>query len=264
MAESEVIPLFTLKTMTGRLHRYAVEGTQVTFTFVTNEVTSKTEANPTWTNIDLEAETYAFWVGVTDELMEDTFSDIGAQIRVQAVEALLNTVESQLLDGSGSPVTGALRNGSVNVKRSGSISILNVDWDDIKTLIDGLPLKKQKADAVFIMHPTIWDILINDKDAMGRYFWDVSQAGPRIAKGYPVKLSDNMPDIGDDAADKAFIVFGNPRYILYGIRMGLEFRYFDQTMYALQDDENFWRARTRFAGVVAIPTNFAVLKTLAS
>lgn len=264
MVQSEIIPQLTRKAMTGRLHRYAVEGTQVSFTFVTNEVTDKTEANPTWTNVDLTAETYAFWVGVTDELMEDTFADIGAQIRVQAVEALQNTIEEQILNGSGSPATGVLQDTSVNESNIDSTSFEDVDWDDLHLAIEDLTTRKKRVGAAFFMHPTVWDKLRTQVDANGRYFWDPATQGPRTAYGYPVYLSDNVPDLSDSAVSTAFIGFGNLKYALWGVRMGLEFRYFDQTMYAVQDDENFWRARTRQAFAVGIPANFARLVTAAS
>jgi HK97 family phage major capsid protein len=107
-------------------------------------------------------------------------------------------------------------------------------------------------------------VLATQQDAVGRYYWDPTVAVSRRAKGYPVLLSDNVPDTDDSAVSTAFIVFGNPKYTLYGIRMGMEIKYFTETMYAVQDDENFFRIRTRFAGVVGLPANYAVLRTASS
>lgn len=263
-AVSEIIPKFTRKQMTGRLHRYPVQGTVCGFTYVSDEVTSKTEANPTWTKVDLEAETYAFWVGVTDELMEDTFADIGGAIRQQAIDAYVVTVEGQMLDGSGSPITGLLRVASTESLIIASTSIEDMDWADVRNMVPKLTTKGQRLGGGFMMHPTVWDILANSKDADGRWYYLPHAAAPKTIKGYPVWLSDNMPDVDDDAAAKAFVVFGNPMYTLFGIRMGIEFKYFTETMYAVQDDENFFRVRTRLAGKVGQPTNYAVLKTAAS
>ena len=263
-ALSEIIPKFTRKQMTGRLHRYPVQGTTTSFTFVTNEVTDKTEQNPTWTNVDLTAETYAMWIGVTDELMEDTFADIGGALRQQAVEAFVVTVETQLLAGSGSPVTGLLANTSTNAYAMDTTSIDNVDWDDLQALSAKLTTKGQRQGAVYMMHPTVWDVLANAKDANGQfYFNNLNSAVPKSARGYPVLTSDNMPDTDDDAAETAFIAFGNPAYTIFGIRMGLEFKYFDSTFYAVQDDENFFRIRTRLAGNIGLPGNYSILSTKA-
>ena len=262
-AASEIIPKFTQKQMTGRLHRYPVQNDVCSFTFVTNEVTSKTEAKPDWAKVDLEAETYAFWVGVTDELMEDTFADIGGAIRQQAIDAYVVTVETQMLDGSGSPITGLLRDTGGNDLAMATSSILNADWDDLQDLSAKLTTKGKRVGAGYMMHPTIWDIFAQSKDADGRFYFQPNAAVPMTARGYPVWTSDNMPDIDDDTAAKSFIVFGNPTYTIFGIRMGLEFKYFDQTMYAVQDDENFFRVRTRLAGKIGQPANFATLTTKA-
>ncbi len=264
-ALSEIIPKFTRKMMTGRLHRYPVQSTKAGFTFVTNEVTSKTEANPTWGKVDVEAETYAFWAGVTDELMEDTFADIGGEIRQQGIDAWVITVETGMLDGTGSsptPITGILR-GSTHSLVMDTNSILNADWDDLQNLSAKLTTKGKRVGAGYMMHPTIWDIFATSKDADGRFYFMPNAAVPRTARGYPIWTSDNMPDIDDDTADKAFIAFGNPTYTIFGIRMGMEFKYFTETFYAVQDDENFFRVRTRLGGIVGQPGNYAVLKTKA-
>jgi len=258
---SEVMPLFTRKRMTNRLIRYPVESNVAGLTFVTTEVTDKTESNPTWTYVDLSCETFATWVAIIDELLEDTFTDIGAAIRVQVLEDYIKTVEDQMFEGSGSPFTGILNETTAKVYSMTSTSIDDLSWDDMQWLIEKLTERKYRLGAVFMMHPTIWDLLCREQNAVGSYLWLPTTVVPRMCRGYPVKLSDNMPTASEDSSEKAFIVFGNPKWMWLGLRIGLEFRYFDQTYYAVQNDENFWRARTRFGTKIAIPTNYAVLKT---
>jgi HK97 family phage major capsid protein len=259
---SEIIPYLTKVPMSGRLIRYPTQGSTVfEFTFVTNEVTDKTEQLPTMSYVDLECETFAGWVGVTDELMEDTFLDIGSILRTQAIEDLQYTIEEQALNGSGSPFTGALQNTSTNTSTLDSTSFDDVDWDDLRIAIQQLTTKKKRVGAQWVMHPTVWDSLSDKQDGMGRYYWDPARAQGRSAWGYPVLLSDAMPTTS--ASDTAFILFGNLKYIYHGTRMGMEVKYFDQTFYALQDDENFFRIRTRFADVVSLPENFVAIKTKA-
>ncbi len=43
--------------------------------------------------------------------------------------------------------------------------------------------------------------------------------------------------------------------------MGMEMKYFDQTIYAVTDDQNFFRIRTRFADKTTLPENFVAIKT---
>ena len=260
---SEIIPQLTKVPMSGRLVRWPTQGSTVfEFTFVTNEVTSKAEQKPTISYVDLECETFAGWTGVTDELMEDTFLDIGGILRMQAIEDLQYTIEEQALNGSGSPFTGALRNTSVNSLVIDSTTFDGVTWADLLSGIEALTTSKKRVGASFVMHPTVWDELASKQDGSGRYFFDPTRGLGRTAWGYPVLLSDAMPSTS--AVSTAFILFGNLKYIYHGTRMGLEVKYFDQTMYALQDDENFFRIRTRFADVVSIPANFVAITTAAS
>jgi len=260
---SEIIPQITKIPMSNRLIRYPTQGSTVfEFTYVTNEVTDKTEQKPTISYVDLECETFAGWVGVTDELMEDTFLDIGGILRTQAVEDLQYTIEEQALNGSGSPFTGALQNGSVVGSTIAGTTFGSVDWSDLLTAVEALTTKKQRVGASFVMHPTVWDILASKQDAVGRYYFDPQRAIPRSAWGYPVYLSDAMPSTS--AVSTAFILYGNLKHIYHGTRMGMEIKYFDATMYAVQDDENFFRIRTRFGDVTSLPTNFVAITTAAS
>ena len=261
---SEIIPRFTRKTMAGRLLRYPTEGTKFLFTYVTNEVTDKTEQNPTWSYKDLECETFAGWVGVTDEFMEDTYADIGGELRAQAIDALQLSVETQLIDGSGSPFTGILQDTGTTSLAMASTSFDDVEWSDVLALRAKLTTKGKRRGGVYMMHPTIWDILSQSRDPSGRFLYLPHAAAPKTIGGYPVLTSDNMPEADDTSAATGFIAFGNPSYTYYGIRMGLEFKYFTETFYAVQDDENFFRIRTRYAGIVAIPANYAILRTAAS
>jgi len=260
---SEIIPQITKIPMSNRLIRYPTQGSTVfEFTYVTNEVTDKTEQKPTISYVDLECETFAGWVGVTDELMEDTFLDIGGILRMQAVEDLQYTIEEQTLNGSGSPFTGALRNTSVVSSVIDSTTFDGVTWADLLTGIEALTTKKQRVGASFVMHPTVWDILASKQDGSGRYFFDPTRGIGRTAWGYPVLLSDACPSTSATAT--AFILFGNLKHIYHGTRMGMEIKYFDATLYALQDDENFFRIRTRFGDVVSLPTNFVAITTATS
>lgn len=262
---SEIIPRLTRIPMRNRLVRWPAEGTTTfEFTFVTNEVTDKTEQKPTLTYVDLECETFAGYTGITDELQEDTFLDIGGILRIQAVEHLQATIETQALNGSGSPFTGALQNASVVTSTIDGTSFDSVTWADLRTAIQKLTTTKKRVGAVFFMHPTVWDGLISKQDGTGRYFFDPSRSGPRTAWGYPVLLSDNVPADADSAVSTAFIGFGNLKNIFHGTRMGMEIKYFDQTAYAVHSDENFYRIRTRFGDVVAIPANFVAITTASS
>jgi len=260
MLQSEIIPKFTHMPMTGRLVKIPAELTQSSFTHVTNEVTDKTESAPTYTYVDLTAETYAFWVAVTEEFMDDTMVDMAALIRSYAVEALQTLIEGQICNGS-TGATGIMQESGCTDSVIDSSSIEDITWDDLHDMIALLTTGKKRAGAAFIMHPTIWDRLRMLQDGVGRYFFDLQQEIRRSAFGYPVYLTDNTPALTDDAASTAFVIFGNPKYALWGTLLGMEMRYFDQTYYTMLVDENFFRCRVRQAYDVGLPGNFVLLKT---
>ena len=84
--ESQLIPLCRRIPMQNRLHRIPTESTSLAWVHVTNEVTSKTESNPTFSYVDLECETFATWVSCTDEVIEDTIVDILEYCLVEILE----------------------------------------------------------------------------------------------------------------------------------------------------------------------------------
>lgn len=112
------------------------------------------------------------------------------------------------------------------------------------------------------MHTTILDIFKKIKNDVGDYIWE-KPAGttPGTLAGYEYILSDAMPDATDSAVSTAFVAFGNPKYILHGNRVGMEFKLFDQTSDNMVYDRLFLRARLRQAFVTSIPTAWAVMKT---
>jgi len=260
---SEVVPALTRVTMTGRLHKYAVESTEPAFTFRTNEVTDIDEENPDWTDVDLEAETFAYWVGCSDELVEDTFVDLGNVLREQAAQAWLTTVESQVLNGT-SPFTGILQHGSISSITQGGIGFADIGWTDLLDMIDGLSTRRKRQNLSFCMHPTIWSQLISEQDAQGKYYFDPSYTGPKRIWGYPCLTSDSMPALTETATDTKYVIAGNFKKHLLGVRVALEARYYPDTMYSVQDSENFFRFRTRIASIVALPAAFYNLKSAAS
>ena len=238
-----------------------------TWTWVTNEVTAKTETNPTFNNVDLECETAAAWVAFTEEFQEDALVNIGEYFVSLFRESWQKEFDTQCLNSATAPFIGVLTNTGVNILNldAGSIGFGDVTFDDMKNLVAKLTTQSKRNGAKFIMHVTILDIFKGIKDDNGRFIWqEPAGSQPGTIMGYEYILSDAMPDASDSAVSTAFIAFGNPKYILHGSRVGLEFKLFDQTSDNLVYDRVFLRARTRQAFVTSIPTAWAVMKTAAS
>ena len=148
---------------------------------------------------------------------------------------------------------------------AGRTGFANLDLDDLIDLRAGLTSQAKRNGAAYIMHMTIRDLISKIKDDNGNYIYaQPGAAQPGTIWGEPVIISPAMPDIGDTADDTGFIVYGNPKHILHGNRIGMEFRLFNQTSDALVYDRNFLRVRLRQAFVVGQPSGFAVLETAAA
>lgn len=260
LTRSQIIPRVRKIKMTGRLHQIPITSTEMALTFVTNEVTDKTESIPTFNSVDLEAETFACWAGCTDELMEDTFADIGAHLTLEIRQDLLDKTESSLLNSS-SPFTGILQASGTSEEVTGGPDASDTDWEDLLEVKHNLSSRRQQ-DGVYVINPEVWEsLVINTVDAMGRYYFDPSKAGPYTVWGRSLYLSDNMPSLASVTSSTKFMFFGNLYYTVLGIRVPLEVKYYSETMYAVQDNENFFRFRTRFGTKVVLPGAYSCLKT---
>lgn len=261
---SEIIPNVRRVPMEGRLIRWPVETASCEFAHVTNEVTAKSESNPTMSYIDLECETFAGWLGVSDEYQEDSFIDLGQWIRQMVSQNLIDTIEEQLLSSAGAPFTGVMSYTSNVSHTMGGTGFEDVGWDDLRDCKNALDTKRKRQRCAYVMHSTVWDILCTQVDAMGRYYFDPSRGVPRNAWGYPVYLSDAMPDEDASSTDTPFIFFGPLEQIMLGTRVGLEIRYYPDTKHSVEDDQNFYRFRTRFAVKSIMESAFSICKTAAS
>jgi len=253
--------------MNSRSIRYPATLAGASFTWVTNEITAKTETNPTFSYVDLECETAAAWIAYTDEMDEDSLAPLGQYFVTLLREAWQTEFDEQCLNSDTAPFVGVLQNTSANILNlgAGSTSFSDVTFDDMYDLIAKLDSKAKRNGAKFIMHTTVLDIIKKIKDDNGNYIYQ-HPAGtePATLCGYGIIESDAMPDADDSAVSTAFIAFGNPKHILHGDRVGMEFKLFDQTSDALVYDRLFLRARTRQAFVTGIPSAFSVMKTAAS
>lgn len=253
--------------MSVRKITYTQKLVGATWTWVTNEVTAKTETNPTFGSVDLECETAAAWIAFTEEWGEDSFVNQGAYFTELLRESWQTEFDKQCLNSATAPFIGVLQNTGANILNlgAGKTSFADVTFDDMHDLVAKLTTQAKRNGAKFIMHTTVLDIFKKIKNDDGDYIWE-KPAGttPGTIAGYEYILSDAMPDSTDSAVSTAFVAFGNPKHILHGNRVGLEFRIFDQTADTMVYDRLFLRARTRQAFVTGIPAAFAVMKTAAA
>jgi HK97 family phage major capsid protein len=234
------------------------------FTKLTNQTTAKTEDTLTLGRATLTVCTYAFWIAITEEMDEDSLVALGAFIRNMGAEAWALKYDQLCLSDS---TYGAIKTTGVKqvTMAKGGTAFGGITVDYCNDLVKQLDTRAKRRGARFFMHPTVWDYLVDAKDDNGNYILrQPADSAPLALRGYPVVLTDGMPDSGDSAISTDFVGFGNPAYIINGDKTGFEFRIFDQTMGTMQYDQIYLRCRVRQAFVNAIPTAWAKLTTAAS
>lgn len=266
-AQSDLMGRVRRIAMTSRTAHIPVSAGGVTFTVPANETADLTESSPTFDELTLSALTYAAWMGVSEECLEDSISNLGSFLQTLFAEALVTTFETGLLTAS-TPTVGLLKDPLANVARmsTGKITFEALQITDLKNLVSALTTKAKRRGACFIMSPEVLDVVMSMRDAEGLpIFRDSPTNGaPARTLGYEYIVSDSMPGLSDSAANTAFIAFGRPDCLLFGDRVQLELRFYDSTIYNVQNAQCFFRARCRMGLDVGIPTAFSILKTATS
>jgi len=243
-----------------------VPNTTDSFAFprLTNQVTAKTEKNPSFSRATLTMETYANWTPITEEMDEDSLVALGAFIRTWMAEGWGKRKDELVLSDA---TYGAIKATGVEevIMGAGDTSFASVTPYYLDDMIAKLTTLEKRRGAAFFMSPSVWDYIANWVDDKGQYvIRRFSDAEPLSARGYPVVLTDGMPAITASAISTSFIGFGNPRFLYNGFKpSGFEFRVFDQTQDTMRYDLIFLRARIRESFVNAFPTAWVKLTTAA-
>ena len=254
-------------------------GSSVTATYV-GELGVIPATQPVFEEIVLLTKTLAGITGMSNELLQDANVDVVNLLTDLFAEAIAGELDEQGLVGTGAPFTGILNAAGTNVVvSSGATFALAATADDCRDLISEVKPWSLQGGA-FIMHRTIWSIIQKSKSSTGGDYF-ASAANPILTPngatqgfpsavvgtlwGYPVYLSDKMPDITASAASTKFIIFGNLKHLYLGMRKDISVAISDS---ATVDGNNLFeqnmsavRVLTRNAVAVGLPSAFAVLET---
>jgi len=259
---SELLPLVGKVQMTSRTCKIPKKLTAPSFTYVATEGADVTESGATFAQTELIARSYALWLAFSLEMLDDNIIGLGRYLADILAESWQSKFESELLMGSGTPMTGLFKTTSAttNVVRMGGTTFGTLTFTDVQNLISGLSTRAKRRGARFIMSPQVFDIISGVRNAQGDPLFRELREKNTLC-GYQFILSDEAPDLTDDGANKAMLAFGNPAYMTYGDRIALEIKFFDSTEYAVKNLEVFFRARVRMALDVTQPQAFSVLWT---
>ena len=221
---------------------------------------------PAFDQVQLVAKKAGLIVPVTSELFEDSAVDISAVLTRVFAEALAGAEDEQAFVGDGTVFTGILNAAGVNTVTlpAGKTACSDITADDLINLISAVPSSVANKSA-FFMHRSVLAKIKTLKDGNGSYLFDPKD---KTIWGYPVYTIDAMPSMADSAADKAFIIFGDPSWLYLGDRKQMSVMIADQATVGstnmFESDMIALRVVERIAIAVAMPNAFAVLKTAAA
>lgn len=121
-----------------------------------------------------------------------------------------------------------------------------------------------RANAIYIMSPTVFNEVCKAKDGENRYIFQPATAShPDLIHGRPFELSEHMPAMADSAADTPFVAYGDPKRLFLGDRKQLAVARSTVAGEAFERIQEMIRVHERIA-INSHAAGFAVLKTAAA
>lgn len=183
-------------------------GTSVSV-FWTGEKVSKKSTQPKFNLVMQTLKKLAALVPMTEEILEDSAINLTQLIATLFAEAVAKEEDLQFFAGTGTPWTGILNNGAVNIVYQGAIGISKLNADDLLNMIDATPTGAL-AGAKFYFNRTVLSVIRKLKDSNKQYiFQNPGQGLPATIWNYPYELSDAFPLAANVVPGEPYILFGN-------------------------------------------------------
>jgi len=177
-------------------------------------------SDPTITEVELDPQEVGAYSTVRNKTLYDANYDIVSWLTELFAEAMGLELDNQAWNGTGNPCSGLLTAwcGHSVVMGAGSTSFANTTADLLSEMIQKLD-GRRKQNASFHMHGLAMHYVRTLKDSNGRpIFYEPAGNKPPTIYGFPYYENTKCP--GTDAANTAFLTFGNLRYFWVGRRVG--------------------------------------------
>ncbi len=229
----------------------------------TDEEGGITESEPTFGQVQLTAKRLDGYAKVTNELLQDSNIDIVGLLTEQFSYAIGLELDNQVLNGTGSPVSGVLtaKAGYSVVMGSGETNFSSISADDLSNMIAKID-EGYADDLLFIFNKLIMHYIRILKDDNSNYIYAKPGNGvPGTVWEYPYFQSAKAPKT--TGASTAFVALGNFKYFYIGRRVGS--MALDVDPYGLfTTNATRFRIVTRWGLAVAMVKAFCRLITAAS
>jgi len=205
-------------------------------------------------------------VPITEELMDDNNVNIEQWLvdvvgwRISEEEDRVGLVGST---GDGDAFNGILNTATVVVTMdSGDTTFAKINADYLSDMIAGLDMKYLPG-AQFILSPYVLGLIRKLKDDNSNYIWMPPGLNtPGTVWGYPYTVHDQMPGSSSSGAATKFLIFGNPKHVLFGDRQDYTISRDYSVLFT--SDEIVLKFKERIAIAIGEASAFAVLETATS
>lgn len=192
------------------------------------EAAAFSEANATFSKIELNAHKCGGVIKLSTEILEDSSIDIESYIRNKMYDALSDLEEQAFLNGTGTnQPTGVCSGLTASVTTATQTS---VKYEEVLDLYYALA-KSYRANACFIVSDSFEKQLRLIKDGNGLPIWQpaLSAGAPNTLLGRPIYTSEFLPAVAKDAMPA---VFGDFSYYQIADRGGISLQRLNE-LYAI-------------------------------
>ncbi len=223
------------------------------------------------TSVELTLKLIAVLINVSRQLLDDTKTDITADILNDFAEACAHRLDYAAFIGNGTNdadnggFTGIFNGGTVVQAQSGHTKIEQLTLEDITNCLTNVGPGILSRNAKWWIHPQTLVRMLHIKDQNGRPLFLSPIEAPSPGSigtilGYPVVLCNVAPS--NNAANSPIAVFGDPQGCVVGLRNDIEFAASDH--HAWDYYQRSFRGVIRAGVKIRSPQAFAVLKTAAT
>lgn len=218
---------------------------------------------------------YACLIPFADELLEDSIIDIEAMVRNLASEWFGTMFDNILFDGDASINGLADLTTTFITLGAGLLSNREYTLDHIVNMVGAMRSVDLK-NAKFYMSPSVWAHMHTLKGTTNdHYHLSLDEIRSMTLLGFPVVLTDSLPaSAAADSASQKFIVFGNLKKVIIGVKNGMtidvassniaSFNDGGTERSAFQDNLTVIRLEKRIAMTVPFPLRIVQLRTAAA
>ncbi len=246
-------------------------GTSVSVNW-TNEGAKKKGTQPKFGIVTQTVKKLTAIVPMTEEILEDSLINLTELVGKLIAEAVAKEVDIQFFNGTGSPWTGIINNGSINQVTEGTGDADDNLADELLRMQDATPAGAQAGAKYYLNRTWLSKIRKLKSSTTGEYVYQAPGAGlPATIWGKPFVTVEAMPTVAETTqAGDPFILYGNLKQgVVYGDKQQIRVKLLDQATINDTDDSTAinlaeqdmiaLRFVQRVGYVVALPAALTVL-----